>query len=101
MLWNIKFLCICHQVMRVDPLKPKILVYLSSPRDDGVPLGNQKCWCTCHYATRVDVVEQNVLVDLSSRDDGVRLGNKILVHLSSHDKGGCCGTKNTCGPVIT
>ena len=43
-----------------------------------------KFLCTCHHAKRVDVVEQ-----------------KILVHLSSHDEGGCCGTKNSCGPDLS
>jgi hypothetical protein len=64
MLWNKNFLCICHQMMRADPLKPKILVDLSS-HDDGIPFRNKISLCTCHHVMRVDVVEQKILVHLS------------------------------------
>ncbi len=82
-LWNKMFLCICHQVMRANTLKPKILMDLSSC-DDGVPFRNKFFCRTCHHAVRVDVVEQ-----------------KVLVYLPSGDKGGHSCTKNACGPVIT
>ena len=99
MLWNKKFLCICHQVMRADPIKPIFLctchhvttVYLLGTENSCAPvitrqgwmLFNKKFLWTCHYVMRMDVVEQ-----------------KILGHLSSRDEGGCRGTKNSCGPDI-
>ncbi len=120
MLWNKKFLCTCHHVMRVDLLWPKnscapvITWWGRMSRESGMkhlcaPVITQWGWISWEW---------KILVHLSSRYEGGCHGTrnscgpvitwwglmsqeqKIPVHLSSADEGGCTGTKKFCAPVI-
>ncbi len=103
--------------MRADPLEPRILVFLSS-HDNGVPLGNKNFLCTCFHVMTVGCCgtknscatvimglgwmlwNKNFLVHPWSHDGRCLLWKKVLVDQSSYDECGCCGTKNSCAPVI-